>query len=86
MKRPITLALILAIIVTIILSMYINNLVMQGAQHGANNIDLDYTINARVNPEKAYWDNYPYSLGAGAIGGIIVFIIVYFLTPKRKKV
>ncbi len=84
MKRPIAVPLILSIVVTIFLSMIINNRVLHSAQQGADNVSLRYTRNASMNPDNAFWDMYPYSLGLATIVGIIVFIIAYFLTPKKK--
>jgi ABC-type spermidine/putrescine transport system permease subunit I len=84
MKRPITGPLILSLVVTIFLSMIINNRVLHSAQQGADNVSIRYTQNARMNPDNAFWDMYPYSLGLATIVGIIVFIIAYLLTSKKK--
>ena len=83
MKKSPALALIISIATTIILSIYINKIVMRGALAGGPNISKISTLKANLNPDKAYWEMYPYSLGFSLIVGVVVFVIVYLLTPKK---
>ncbi len=85
MKKSPALAFIISIATTIILSIYINKITLRGAQAGGDNISKIYTMKANIDPDKAYWDMYPYSLGFALIAGIVVFIIVYLLTPKKTE-
>jgi hypothetical protein len=85
MKKSPALAIIISIVSTIILSIYINKITLRGAQAGGDNISKIYTMKANLDPDKAYWDMYPTSLGFAFIAGIVVFIIVYLLTPKKTE-
>ena len=83
MKKSPTLALVLSITSTIALTFYINKVCLRGAQHGADNISKQFTMNANFNPDKAYWEMLPYSLLFASIVGILIFILVYVITPKK---
>ena len=82
MKRSSLLAFIISIATTIILSFYINKITLLGAQAGGDKISNSFTLQANIDPDKAYWNIYPFSFGFALIVGIVVFIIVYLLTPK----
>ena len=84
MKRSPMLALIISIAATIFLADYINKFAVKGAQIGGNNISKLGTLKALSNPDKYYWEMYPYSLGFSLIGGLVIFIIAFVLTPKKQ--
>jgi hypothetical protein len=85
MKRSHYLAFIISIATTIILSFYINKITLRGAQAGGDIISNSFTLQANIDPDKSYWNLYPFSFGFALIVGIVVFILVYLVNTKFEK-
>jgi ABC-type spermidine/putrescine transport system permease subunit I len=84
-KQNITSLFLISLTLAIISSLVINKIILNGYLQGGANISRMETINARLNPDSYYWQIYPYSLVAGLVVGVLVFVIGYMLTLKRKE-
>jgi ABC-type spermidine/putrescine transport system permease subunit I len=84
-KQNITSLFLISLTIAIIASLVINKIILNGYLKGGANISKMETINARVNPDSYYWQIYPYSLVAGLVVGVLVFVVGYLITIKRKE-
>jgi ABC-type spermidine/putrescine transport system permease subunit I len=84
-KQNITSLFLISLTIAIIASLVINKISFDGYLRGGANISKMETINARLNPDSYYWQIYPYSLVIGFALGVLVFVVGYLITMKRKK-
>lgn len=72
------------VLLAVVLTKWINGRILIGAQKGASNIDMDETYQARTNPDTHRKKSLHYAAGAGLLGGLIPFGLVYLINPAKK--
>lgn len=83
-KKNIALPVLFGLTVAVILTIWLNSRILIGAQKGASNIDLDETYQARTDPDAHNRKSLPYAAGAGLVGGLITFGLIYLMIPAKK--
>jgi hypothetical protein len=76
---------LVTVVVCLILSFLINLVALQGAEKGNQDISKSSTFQSNIDPNKYYWNTYPYALLISLGLGVVIIVIGSFVSVISQK-